>query len=73
MVTLKKGKGFFSFLAPLSVFFLIVGGAVFQTPGMAQESRDARLVEISETNRMIRGNGCEMGRGRNIPFRAVHR
>ena len=40
MVTLKKGKGFFPFLALLSVFFLTVGGVVFQTPSIAQESRD---------------------------------
>ena len=58
MVTMKKGKGFFPFLASLSVFFLIVGGAVLQTPGMAQESRDARLVEIYETNRMIEETGA---------------
>jgi len=42
----------------LSVFFLILGGAVLQTPGMAQESRDARLAEIYETNRMIEETGA---------------
>jgi hypothetical protein len=58
MVTVKKGKGFFSSLVLLSVFFLILGGAVLQTPGMAQESRDARLAEIYETNRMIEETGA---------------
>jgi C1A family cysteine protease len=55
---MKKNKGFFPFLASLSVFFLILGDAVFQTPGMAQESRDARLAEIYETNRMIEETGA---------------
>ena len=58
MVTMKKGKVFFPFLASLSVFFLIVGVAVLQTPGIAQESRDARLAEIYETNRMIEETGA---------------
>ena len=59
MVTMKKGKDFIPFLASLSVFFLIVGGAVLQTPGMAQESREARLAEIYEINRVIQETGAK--------------
>jgi hypothetical protein len=57
MVTLKKSKGFFSFLALLSVFFVAVGGVVFQTPSVAQESNESHLAEISEINRVIQETG----------------
>ena len=57
MVTLKKGKDFFSFLVLLSVFFVAVGSAVFQTPSIAQESNEPRLAEISEINRVIQETG----------------
>ena len=58
MVTLKKGKGFFSFLVLLFVFFVAVGGVVFQTPSIAQESDESHLAEISEINRVIQETGA---------------
>ena len=67
MVTLKKGKGFFSFLVLLSVFFVAVGGVVFQTPSIAQESDESRLAEISELNRIIQETGARWVAG-ETPF-----
>lgn len=59
MVTLKKSKGFFSFLVLLSVFFVAVGGVVFQTPSIAQESNESHLAEISQINRVMQETGAK--------------
>ena len=59
MVTLKKSKGFFSFLVLLSVFFVALGSVVYQTPSIAQESDESHLAEISEINRVIQETGAK--------------
>jgi C1A family cysteine protease len=58
MVTLKKGKDFFSFLVLLSAFCVVLGSVMFQTSSTAQESGESRLADISEINRIIQETGA---------------